>query len=160
MHSVTRRTILGFAAAAIALSMSNALAQSNDPRMGTWKLNLEKSIYSPGPAPRSLTINFEPAGKGVRLTTQQVNADGSSISTEYTAKYDGKDYPIKGSPAADTVSLKRIDARTVVRTDRKNGKTVATLRSVLSKNHKIYTVDVKSKTPKGDPIHNRLVFER
>lgn len=160
MQSVLRRMILGMAAIAFATSMSSVVAQSKDPRLGTWKLNVEKSKYSPGPAPKSLAITFEEAGKGVKLSTQQVNADDSTASTGYTANYDGKNYPLSGSPAADTTSLKRIDARTVLRTDKKNGKAVATLRSVLSKDGKTYTVTVKAKTPKGEPVNNTLVFER
>lgn len=160
MQSVLRKIILGMAAVAFAASMSSVVAQSKDSRMGTWKLNVEKSKYNPGPAPKSLMITFEPAGKGVKLTSQQVSADGSPSATEYTANYDGKDYPLKGSPMADTTSLKRIDSRTVMRTDKKDGKVVATLRSVMAKNGKTYTVTVKAKTPKGEPVNNTLVFER
>ena len=160
MRSVLKKMMLGMATVAFAMSVSSVVAQSKDPRMGTWKLNVEQSKYSPGPAPKSLTITFEAAGKGVHLTTQQVNADGSTAATEYTANYDGKDYPLKGSPVADTTSLKRIDSLNTLRTDKKDGKVVATLRSVMAKNGKTYTVTVKSKTPKGEPINNRLVFQR
>ena len=144
-----------------AFAASNAIAQKKDEaRMGAWKLNVEKSKFSPGPAPKSLTLMFEPAGKGVHLTTEQINADGSKTATEYTANYDGKDNPLKGSAIADTTSLKRVNATTVMRTDKKNGKVVATLKSVISKDGKLYTVDVKSVTPKGEPVKNFLVFER
>ena len=160
MRSVLKKMMLGMATVAFAMSVSSVVAQSKDPRMGTWKLNVEQSKYSPGPAPKSLTITFEAAGKGVHLTTQQVNADGSTAATEYTANYDGKDYPLKGSPVADTTSLKRIDSLNTLRTDKKDGKVVATLRSVMAKNGKTYTVTVKSKTPKGEPVNNRLVFQR
>jgi len=40
-----------------------------------------------------------------------VAPDGTSTTTVYTANFDGKDYPLTGSPIADMVSLKRIDAR-------------------------------------------------
>ena len=83
--------------------------------MGTWKLNVEKSKYSPGPAPKSLTAKFEPAGKGVKATTEGVGADGKPIATEYVTNWDGKDAPLKGSALADTISLRRIDANTTER---------------------------------------------
>ena len=160
MISMPRRIFLGMAAAAFALSMSSVSAQSKDPRIGNWKLNVEKSKYSPGPAPKSLTLTFETAGKGIHLTTDQVNADGSRVATEYTASFDGKDYPLKGSAIADTTSLKRLSANSMMRTDKKGGKVVATLKSVVAKDGKTYTVDVKSKTPTGEPVKNFLVFER
>jgi hypothetical protein len=60
--------------------------------------------------------------------------------------YDGKDYPLKGSPIADTVSLERPDALTTLRTDKKDGKT--------------FTVAINGVNAKGEPFNNMLVFER
>jgi len=160
MQTVLRNLILGLAAAAFAASMSSVSAQSKNPGMGTWKLNVEKSKYKPGPAPKSLTATFEPAGKGVKLTTQGVNADGSPSATEYTANYDAKDYPLKGSAIADTVSLKRPDARTTLRTDKKGGKVMATYKRVVAKDGKTFTVTIKGKNPKGEPFSNVLVFDK
>ena len=64
-------------------------------------------------------MKIEAAGEGEKATTEGVNAAGTATKTEYTAQYDGKDYPITGSQTADTVALKRIDARTIERTDKK-----------------------------------------
>ncbi|OFW28187.1 MAG: hypothetical protein A3H97_02575 [Acidobacteria bacterium RIFCSPLOWO2_02_FULL_65_29] len=128
--------------------------------MGTWKLNVEKSKYSPGPAPKSLTVKFEPAGKGVKVTTEGITADGKPTATEFTANYDGKDNPIKGLPTSDTVSLKRINALTTMRTDKKGGKVVVTIKRVIAKDGKTFTAAVKAKTAKGEPVNNMLVFEK
>ena len=87
-------------------------AQGGDPRIGTWKLNVAKSKYSPGPPPQSQTLKVEASGKGEKVTSEVVNADGTNTTTQYTANFDGKDSPLTGSPIADMVSLKRIDART------------------------------------------------
>jgi len=160
MKTITQKLLYGIAAAALALSMTNVSAEAKDKRLGDWKLNVAKSKFSPGPAPKSLDLKIEAAGKGVNVTTSTVGADGATSGQEYTANYDGKDNPLKGSAMADTVSMKRINATTVVRTDKKDGKVISTLRSVVSKDGKTYTVDVKSKTPKGEPVHNVLVFER
>ena len=160
MNTIIRKLVFGVAAAALALQVTSVSADSKNPRVGDWKLNLEKSKYSPGPAPKSLDLKIEAAGKGVHVTTNQVNSDGTTASTEYTGNYDGKDVPLKGSPMADTVSMKMINKSVVVRTDKKGGKPVATFRTTMSKDGKTYTVDVKAKTPKGDPVHNVLVFER
>ena len=89
-----------------------------------------------------------------------VGADGKPTATEYTANYDGKDNPLKGSPVADTVSLRRIDALTTERTDKKAGKVVQTLKRVIAKDGKSFTVAVKGVSPKGDPVNNMLVFEK
>jgi hypothetical protein len=73
-----------------------ASAQTDARSYGTWKLNVAKSKFSPGPAPKSLTVKWEAAGQGVRLTSEGVTADGKPMSGGYTANYDGKDYPMVG----------------------------------------------------------------
>jgi hypothetical protein len=135
-------------------------AQASDPRIGTWKLNVEKSKFSPGPAPQSQTVKVEAAGEGEKAITEGVNAAGAAIRTEYTAKYDGKDYPLTGSQNADTVSLKRIDARTTVRTDKKGEKEVATLTRVVSEDGKTMTVTVKGTNAQGQAVDNVAVYDK
>ena len=128
--------------------------------MGTWTLNLAKSRYNPGPAHRSVVTKFEPAGKGVKNTTEFVSGDGSKGVAEYVANYDGRDAPIKGSPVADSVSLVRKDPMTVVRTDKKDGKVVQTMTRVVAKDGKSMTVAIKGKSAKGEPIDNLLWFDK
>jgi hypothetical protein len=135
-------------------------AQASAPRIGTWKLNLAKSKYSPGPAPQSLTVKVEPSGQGEKGTADFVNADGTRTTTQYTANYDGKDYPITGSQIADTVSLKRIDARTTERTDKKGGTVAQTLRRVVSQDGKTMTVTVKGTNAQGQAVNNVVVFDK
>jgi len=140
--------------------IANRSAQASDPRIGTWKLNAAKSKYSPGPAPQSLTVRVEPSGQGEKVTAEFVNADGTRTTTQYTANFDGKDYPLTGSRIADTVSLKRIDARTTVRTDKKGGKVAQTLRRVVSQDGKTMTVTTKGTNAEGQAVNNVAVFNK
>ena len=135
-------------------------AQAADPLVGTWKLNVAKSTYSPGPAPKSLTAKIEAAGKGEKVTADGVRGDDTPIQVVYTAQYDGKDHPITGSPTADTVSLKRLDAITTERTDKKGGKVVQTLTRKLSSDGKTMTVTIKGTDAEGRPINNLAVLEK
>ena len=146
---------------AVILLMGFALStQAADPRVGTWKLNVAKSTYSPGPAPKSLTTKIEAAGDGEKLTADGVRGDDTPIRIEYTAQYDGKDYPITGSPMADTVSLKRLDANTTERTDKKDGKVTQTVTRTVSSDGKTMTVTYKGTNAKGQPINNVGVYEK
>ena len=146
---------------AVILFMGFALsAQAADPIVGTWKLNVSKSKYDPGPAPKSLTAKIEAAGEGEKLTADGVRGDDTPIRVEYTAQFDGKDYPITGSPMADTVSLKRLDANTTERTDKKDGKVTQTLTRKVSSDGKTMTVTYKGTDAKGQPINNVGVFEK
>jgi len=81
-----------------------------DPAAGTWELNLTKSKFSPGPPPQSLARTFEVTGDDVKYTLKGINDRGKPTLVQFTAKYDGKDYPVTGSPDYDAISLRRVDA--------------------------------------------------
>jgi hypothetical protein len=149
-------TILG----GLVLAAAVAAAQSVDPRIGTWQLNVAKSKYSPGPAPKSQTLTIEASGKGEKVTSELVSTDGSKTTTEYTAEFDGKPHPIKGSATADMVTLKRVDAHTTERVDSKGGKTVTTYHRAVSKDGKTMTVTVKGTDATGKATNNVVVFEK
>jgi hypothetical protein len=133
------------------------LAQA-DPLLGTWVLNVTKSTYATGSPPKSQTVTFETRGPATAMISVTVAANGTTSRREYTAKDDGKDYPFAGSQAADAVSLKRIDARTVERTDKKGGKVVSILVRKLSADGN--TLTVTSKNPSGQETGNVAVYER
>jgi hypothetical protein len=135
-------------------------AQAADPRIGTWKMNAAKSKYDPGPPPQGLTVKVEPAGQGEKVTAEFVNADGSRTTTMYTANFDGKDFPLTGSQLANTVALKRVDARTTVRTDKKDGKVIQTLTRVVAQDGKTMTVTGKGTNAQGQPVNNVVVFDK
>lgn len=137
-----------------------ASGQADDLVIGTWKLDLAKSKYRPGPPPQSLTMRFAAAGKGVKVVTDEIGAQGQTLHTEYTADYDGKDYPITGSVMADTVSLKRIAARAVQDIDKKAGKVVLTSTRQISADGKMLTVYVKGIDATGQPVKNLQVFTK
>ena len=79
--------------------------------------------------------------------------------TDNTADFDGKPYPLKGSPVADTVTLKRIDANTTERVDSKGGKTMTTYHRVVSTDGKTLTVTSKGTNAQGQATSNVVVFE-
>lgn len=142
------------------LAVDGLHAQATDPALGTWKLNVAKSKYEPGPAPKSLTVTIEPSGQGVKVTAKGVDAQGKPIETSYTANYDGKDYPVAGQPDWDAIALKRIDATTVEMSRKKAGKVVQTATRVVSKDGKVYTTTAKGTNARGETINNVSVFEK
>lgn len=144
----------------VAIGMVALSAQAPDPRVGSWTLNVAKSKYSPGPGPKSQTLKVEAVGQGEKVTSESVTSDGTRVTQQYTANYDGKDYPITGSPVADTVSLRRIDSHTTERTDKRGGKVVQTLHRVVSKDGKTLTTTTKGTNPQGQPVNNVAVFEK
>jgi len=135
------------------LSQGEAFAQTEIPGLGSWKLNVSKSKLGSEPAPQSITSTIKPAGQGVKLTGVRIGADGIRTDCEYTANYDGKDYPITGSKNADTVSLKKVDSRTIERTDKKAGKVVETSTTVFSEDGNSCTTTGKARNLRGEDFH-------
>jgi hypothetical protein len=152
-----RSTLMAGVIVAAAIAVA---AQGTDPRVGTWHVNVAKSKYSPGPAPKSQMLKIEAAGKGEKVTSETVSASGEKTVTEYTADFDGKPHPLKGSATADMVTLKRIDAHTTERVDSKGGKTVMTYHRVVSKDGKTMTVTSKGTNAQGQAVDNTIVFEK
>ena len=98
-----------FTAVAIMSASLSVGAQGSDRRMGTWKLNIAKSKYDPGPPPKNQTIKYEPSAGGFKFTSEGLDAQGQATHTETIAKLDGKDYPVsrpKGSPPGATSRLR------------------------------------------------------
>ena len=89
-----------------------------------------------------------------------VDANGKPTHTEGSAKYDGKEYPMKGSPSVDSVSMTRVDSNTSDFVEKKDGKTVATGHIVVSKDGKTTTETIKAKNAQGQEATVTLVFDK
>lgn len=146
--------------AVLAALLVTPAAQGRDPRTGTWRLNTAKSVYKPGPAPRSVTLRIEPSGQGEYVRSETLDSTGTRIVAEYIAAYDGTDYPLKGSPVANTVVLKRIDNYTTERFDKKDGHVMLVYRRVVSPDGRTMTISVNGVNARGQQVSNTLVFEK
>ncbi len=149
-------------ALAAMLGLSAFLMAADDPIIGTWKLNLAKSKFTPGPAYKSQILKYAPASNnGLKLTADIVDAQGRQLHDGYTAIYDGKEYPMTiPSANADAVKLERIDAYTSVRTNTKAGKPTMIQKRVISKDGKTLTVTVTGLDGKGRQLNNVQVYDR
>jgi hypothetical protein len=130
-----------------------------DPAVGTWKLNLTKSTFSPGPPPKSAILTIEAAGQGLRVTANTIGPDGATTTIRYTANRDGKDYRVTGSPDYDTVALSG-DQSTVQGTRKKDGKVVQTYIRVISADGKTMTVTSTGINASERKINNVAVYEK
>jgi hypothetical protein len=158
------RHIFRFSTIALGLVLlvaATVFAQSKDPGMGKWKLNVKKSTYEPGPVPKSEIRVYEVWEKdGVKATITTVGDDDKSATRSYMAHYDGKDSTYFGTPDYDTVALKRVDPNTIEATQKKRGKVVATTRTVISADGKTRTVTTVGVNAKKQKINNVAVFDR
>jgi hypothetical protein len=143
-----------------ALSALAVLAQSQEAFYGLWKVDMAKSKYSPGPAPKSNMKKYEPWQDGFKATQDMVTAKGEKVHVEVIAKVDGKDYPGKGSPDADTYAFKRIDARTYEVTQKKDGKVTIVAKMAVSADGKSRSIIQTGKNAKGEPVKNEIYWDK
>jgi|SRR5471030_2252897 len=154
------RTLLTRALIALAITTIGALGADNS--IGTWKLNVEKSKYTPAPMPvKNLTVTREAADGGVKQTTTGEQADGTAINASYTAKFDGKDVPVSGNAPYDTIALKQVNANTFTDARKKTGGPYqATSRLVISNGGKTMTTTTKGTNAAGKAMNSTFVFDK
>ena len=131
--------------------------------MGTWKLNVAKSKYQPGPAPKDSTRVHEDRGNGfVLITTVGTNAQGVKNHGAYGYKPDGKPYPMAGlnQTTVQTISLTAVDAYTVDFTQFADGKMTGTGKRVVAKDGKSMTIETKGTNAQGQPTSTMQMWEK
>ena len=158
MHRLLRATALVIIV--IAAAVVEMAAQGADPLVGTWELNVAKSKYTPGPAPRSETRTYVVAGQDIKASSKGVDGSGKPTAGSWTVNYDGKDRPETGYPNADTLSLKRVTASSTEFTQKRAGKVVITGTRTISPDGKVMTITYKGTDASGQSINNVEVFEK
>lgn len=160
---------------ALAVLCSSALTTSPIPAfagdlslfLGNWVLNVEKSKFEPGPAPKSLTILTVDTGCGqVTSIDDRVDADGTISRLAVTYATDGKEYRPSlvvpsdaGLPPISFVNT-QIDARTIRIEDRFRGKVMRTITATISEDGKTQTSIATGTTRDGKLLNQTLVFEK
>jgi len=139
--------------------IGGAISLADSPQMGTWKLNEAKSSL-PKSMGKNNTVVYESAGRSVKITVDGVDAKGRPTHNEWTGKFDGKDYPVKGDPNIDTRSYKRITEHILDMANKKAGKVTMTGQVVVSDDGKSRTVTVSGMDPNGKQFKLKAVYDR
>jgi hypothetical protein len=131
----------------------NGPSTQNDRFAGTWKLNVAKSKFNPGPPAKGETVTIAPD----KVTVEEVMADGKTQNWSYT--------PSPGGTATITglenssVMEKKVNDRTMEHTWKMGGATMQG-KAVLSKDGKKMKYTLTGTTQDGKPLHNDLVFDK
>jgi hypothetical protein len=143
----------------LVLTAGLAYAAVNAGLMGTWKINEAKSKAAAG-APKNSTVVYEMAGDNVKVAIDGTDAKGQAYHSDWTGKFDGKDYALTGDPSADTRSYKVIDDHTILGTTKKGGKEINTARIVLSADGKTRTVTLNGTDASGAKITSTQTYDK
>jgi len=136
-----------------------AVCFADNPNTGTWKLNEAKSKIPAGSV-KNTTVVYEAAGDSVKVTTDGTDKNGNPSHTEWTGKFDGKDYPLTGDPAADSRSYKTIDDHTMMLANKKDGKVVVSGRIVISADGKSRTLRTRRTDAAGKKVTSSAVYDK
>jgi hypothetical protein len=155
------KAVLALLTGFIAITVGSGIqAQTPKALEGTWTLNVAKSKFNPGPAPKSMKVVYAPSADAIKISVDVTWDGGETQRWAMSGKYDGKDYPVTGNPAADMASFKLVNDHTGESTFKKDGKVVATNTRVLSKDGKTLTITSKGTTADGKPRNDVQVFEK
>ena len=177
-----KRSLFGFVFALAILSASllsiQTPAQSPNPVLGTWKQNMEKSVYNPGPPPPMGlgAVRQYAAGADGSVIAVTFNIDGSglpSLSAIAAANYDGKEYAQHtiatlatslGSHLAPkierTISYTPVNPYTVEIVQRQDGKVVSRSTRTIARDGKTMTDKYDYVDDSQRHVLNVLVFEK
>jgi hypothetical protein len=151
----TRTVLLTLALCLVGIS----IAVADDANMGTWKLNEAKSKFPAG-ATKNTPVVYEAAGDAVKVTVDGTDKDGKAVHSEWTGKFDGKDYPVTGDPNMNARSYKKIDAHTLMLTGSKDGKVMSEGRISVSADGKTRTVKLTTTDSAGKKIKSTAVYDK
>ena len=160
-HIIRGSAVVAFIVVA-SFGFSSILQAQADPLIGHWMLNVAKSKYQPGPAPKSEMRVYEAfggVGKGVKATFDRVDGAGKKVTITFSAMYDGKDYKYNG-PDGDTISVTRPNANTVDATLKRNGQVVQSTHSVISADGKTRIQNSTGTNAQGQKYNNVAVFDK
>ena len=130
-----------------------------DPQMGTWKLNESKSKITPGTLKNTQVVYSSMFGQ-VKIKADGIDANGKPSHTEWSGKFDGKDYPVTGDPNSDARFYTKVNERTLTTTNKKNGKVTVTGRIIVSLDGRRRTVILNGTTAKGKTFKNVAVYDK
>ncbi|MGP0070481.1 MAG: hypothetical protein ACLPWF_00910 [Bryobacteraceae bacterium] len=132
-------------------------------KFGTWNLNLKKSNFAPGTKPRSDIRIYQDQGHGfIRSMHMTVSEKGEESITTYSAKFDGKEYPVvtRGSGIPGTIAFRVIDANSESFVLTRNGKVAVRGTTTISIDGKTLTMTLNRIDEEGPSSQTIDIYDR
>jgi hypothetical protein len=129
----------------------------DNPFVGTWKLNVEKSKLST-PAPQSSTISTIGIENGTIFVQETVDFHGKIQQLKAMVRWDEKEG--ESVIPGQTAMCSRIDSNTVVIIFKKDGKETKRVTEAISNGGRTLTRTTKDKDAQGNELEDIAVFEK
>src|SRR5258708_34220997 len=106
-----------------------------DPIVGTWTLNVEKSKFTSGPAPKAATRVYTESAGVYTLNQKTTGSDGKEVP--FTVQYhEGQDATVTGANGIDTIHATKVSANTWDFSMKSGGKEVGHVHRTVSPDRK------------------------
>ncbi len=135
------------------MGLATLTIAADDPFVGTWKFNADKSKFQPGVRHfQSFTLKVEAKDYGLSTIGDGLDADGKPVHLEVQHHIDGKDYPVKTNYGGDSQTERRIDAKTFHVQYRKAGNNIANELWSISNDGKTLSITNKVNKDGGEEV--------
>lgn len=150
------------AALLLALPATGADAKGLDAKAfsGTWKLDLAKSKFSSAKyTPKRDTRTYSVAGNMLTMHSDMVSGAGKPMKWSYSARTDGKSYPVVGNTGADHIMITMTGPREFHAQTTLKGKLASKSSMTASADGKELRMSRNLTTPDGS-TNDTIVFDR
>jgi hypothetical protein len=148
---------LAFALALTSIASVTALAQA--AHIGTWKMDEARSKVAANSV-KNPTVTYEMVGDNIKCTTDGVDASGKPQHTEWTGKFDGKDYPLTGETASDSRAYTVVNDHTLSFVSKKDGKTSVSGTITVSSDGKMRTLRTTTSDASGKKVSSTAIYNK
>jgi hypothetical protein len=149
---------------AIAFSLASAAVtgqpQSMSLWVGTWKRDVARSSYSPGPPPKTeQTVTMEIVNRLLQVTENGFNAEGRPTRVAYIVNFDGTDQAVDAAQGL-TRTYRWIDERRFEGLNKVRGDDTTMVDFALAADARYYTLTTTGITAQGQLVHHVVVYEK
>jgi hypothetical protein len=128
---------------------------------GVWQLNLDKSVYNPGPAPyKRASMKVERVDDKVRFSYDFVHLRGGVQHLEWTGRFDGNDYMVQGIDEFMTYAYEQTAKRTYEIVAKADGQVAAVATVTLSPDGQTLTTVTRRKNARGQDITTTTIHDK
>ena len=130
-----------------------------DPIVGTWTLNVAKSKFTSGPAPKAGTRVYTESDGVYTLDQKMTGSDGKEVPFKVQYR-EGQDVAVTGANGIDSIHSTKVNANTWDFALKSGGKEVGHVHRTVSADGKVLTVHNTGKQPSGATSNDTLVYDK
>ena len=156
-----KQTIKFLASLSLVLISMASFAQSENPFLGTWDIDLEESNFGSAPMPLNISRTYADLGNGnFMYLVVTMNQDGTHSATSASYSYSGEQYPIASLDQleAPRISYRKLNETSVEYTVRLAGEVQQIGAKFVSPNYQQLTIAIQF--PNSDQEDQILIFNR